>query len=340
MQERPVATRHVVHVGYHKTASSWLQDCVFPHLGGLRYADPILGSFAEILSTDTEFREDDLRSRIERLGDQRLLLSHEGLSGSLWDGYGGGSRNALRLHAVMPGAVVLIIVRRQDEMLRSIYAQYVNEGGTRSLGDFVAGVDVEGSRFSLRHLEYDQLVSRYVEMFGRDRVWVAPYEQLRAEPAEFLGELCDMVGAKLTGNIPSSWPNRSLSRPCLWLLRTWNRLFRASRFNAAPLVSALPGGRKVRRSAAGACGLHRPHDAGEPASNARRRTARRGGRRLRVEQPPAPEVLPALPGSVGLPDALGGRARSAHARTRELRSDLPGERQIGRAVTAASASAA
>ena len=242
-----------MHVGYHKTASSWLQDCVFPHVRGLRYADPLVQPLVDALATapDEEFCEADLRKRIDQLGTPRLLISHEGLSGSLWDGYGAGPRNARRLHAVLPEADVLIVVRRQDEMLRSIYAQYVNEGGTRVLRDFVAGFDVEGSRFSLRHLEYDRLVSCYVALFGADRVWVAPYEQLRAQPAEFLSDLCDAVGAQLPDVVPSSWPNRSLSRPCLWLLRTWNLMFRASRFNAAPRVRALPGGRRIRRALQG-----------------------------------------------------------------------------------------
>jgi hypothetical protein len=36
------------------------------------------------------------------------------------------------------------------------------------------------------------------------------------------------------------------SRPSLWLLRSWNHLFRVSRFNPVPSLRALPGGRRVR----------------------------------------------------------------------------------------------
>jgi hypothetical protein len=146
----------------------------------------------------------------------------------------------------VPGAQILLLVRRQDEMLRSIYAQYVHEGGTRSLRDFVGGGEIEGSRFSLLHLEYDQLVKCYVELFGRARVRVIPYEHLRARPDRFLDELCEFLGTDLTLAASRSRQNRSLSTPTLWFLRSWNRLFRASRFNPDPLVAALPGGRRVR----------------------------------------------------------------------------------------------
>jgi len=243
---------HVVHVGYHKTASSWLQVSVFPQLGGIRYTDPQLRSFVDSLSTTPDHLFDArdvlaLRAQVDQLGAGRLLISHEGISGSLWDGYGAGPRNAERLHAVLPGAKILIVVRRQDEMLRSIHGQYVIEGGTRSLVDFVTGQSVEGSQFSLRHLEYDHLVSRYTELFGGDSVWVMPYEYLRASPAAFVGELCEAVGIAALDRVSAARSNRSPSTVGLGLLRTWNRLFRESRFNRVPLVRPLPGARRVRQ---------------------------------------------------------------------------------------------
>jgi hypothetical protein len=131
-------------------------------------------------------------------------------------------------------------------MLRSIHAQYVNEGGTRPLRAFIDGRAVAGSRFSLRHLEYDRLVARYVHLFGRDRVWVVPYEYLRASPDRFLDRLCEMLGTELTAQVSHARLNYSLSRPALWALRSWNHLFRASRFNPDPRLAPLPGGRRAR----------------------------------------------------------------------------------------------
>ena len=248
---RPGPAEHVIHVGYHKTASTWLQVCVFPYVAGLHYGDPLLGSFVVNLASaaDHTFFAAGFRSvlrQIEGSSGGPLLLSYEGLSGSLWDGYGAGFRNATRLHSVAPGARILLVVRRQDEMLRSVHAQYVNEGGTRSLRDFIQGREVEGSRFSLRHLEYDRLVGRYVQLFGRDRVWVVPYEHLRARRQMFLDDLCDFLGTGLTSKVSRAQLNHSLSGPSLWLLRSWNRLFRATRFNADPRLRSLRGGRHVR----------------------------------------------------------------------------------------------
>ncbi|HXJ83631.1 MAG TPA: sulfotransferase [Candidatus Methylomirabilis sp.] len=244
------AREHIVHIGYHKTASTWLQVCVFPYCAGVRYGDPLCNDFVTNLATAPEraFFAEGFRRVLRQIESQSsgpLLLSNEGLSGSLWDGDEIGLRNAARLHRVIPAGRIMIVVRRQDEMLRSIHAQYVNEGGTRPLREFV-GRSVEGSRFSLRHLEYDRLIGRYVELFGRDRVWVVPYEHLRAGRERFLDALCAFLGAELTAEVSRAWPNHSLSRPSLWLLRSWNRLFRVTRFNRAPGLAALPGGKYVR----------------------------------------------------------------------------------------------
>jgi hypothetical protein len=248
---RSPAARHIAHVGYHKTASTWLQRCVFPRLAGVRYGDPrVRHLLANLANAPNEaFFASEIGSVLrqsERLDGEPLLLSDEGISGSLWDGYGTGPRNAERLSRVLPTGRILVLVRRQDHMLRSIHGQYVNEGGTRSLGDFLSGQPIEGSRLSLQHLEYDRLVRRYVELFGRDQVRVMPYEYLRARPVPFLHELCEFLGATLRGRVSATRHNRSLSPPSLRLLRSWNRCFRVSRFNQEPLVRALPGGRRMR----------------------------------------------------------------------------------------------
>lgn len=261
--QRQHREEHVVHIGYHKTASTWLQAHVFPHLAGLCYRDPLLARVVTNLATAESgtFFVADFRvvlGQIARRSGGRLLLSHEGLSGSLWDGYGSGPRNAERIRRVLPDARIIVFVRRQQEMLRSIHAQYVNEGGTRPLFDFVDGHELEGSRFSLRHLEYDQLVEHYVNLFGRDRIWVVPYEYLRAEPERFLAELCEVLGTALSAKVCRTWPNRSLPKPSLWLLRSWNRLFHSSRFNAHPLMFPLRGSRLARRWLQGVDPIIRP----------------------------------------------------------------------------------
>src|SRR5262249_32612815 len=141
----------IVHIGYPKTGSTWLQREVFPRLG-IRYgsAEPELGRLIGELAEGEVDAEAFRRAR----GEGPVLISNEGLVGSMWGPVENGLRNAERLHEVVPGARIAVLVRRQDEMLRSLYAQYVNMGGTRPPEGFLA-------EFHPEHLEYDRLLSRY-----------------------------------------------------------------------------------------------------------------------------------------------------------------------------------
>jgi len=242
----------LVHVGLHKTGSTWLQQHVFPHLRGFVFGnhDPVLGALlGNLLHADDDgFLGDALTVAVDRYesAGRRLLLSHEALAGTLWATGDSAERTARRLASTMPNARVLLLTRNQPEMLLAVYAQYVNEGGTRSFERFLAG-DRAGPQFEPASLEYDVLVELYRSLFGKTRVWVFPYERLRADPGTFYDELRRLYGAEPSVDSRRR-VNVSLSPAGLAALRAWNRLFRASAFNPSPAVRALPGGRRVRNT--------------------------------------------------------------------------------------------
>ena len=244
--------RHLVHVGLHKTGSTWLQNDVFPQLPGFTFGnfDPVLSALlGNLMSADDDHFFDVAFAAVVahyEARETRLLLSHEGLSGSLFATGATGRRSARRLASVLPDADVLLLIRNQPEMLLAAYAQYVNEGGSASFSRFTTG-DVEGPVFELESLEYHRLLEIYVDLFGGERVCVFPYEHLRNEPTAFLDELHRRYGADL-GELSTRRVNVSLSPAGLAVLRTWNRLFRATAFNPSPALRPLPGGRRVRNS--------------------------------------------------------------------------------------------
>lgn len=239
--------RHLLHVGVHKTGSTWLQQHVFPGAQATTYADPLVSAFVGNLlrADDATFHEDAFRALVREFDQRgiRLLISNEALSGAVWRGGLPGDRAARRLASVIPNAEVVVLVRNQPEMLIALYAQYVNEGGTRSLGDFLTG-DHPGPPLDHDALAYDSVVSAYRDSF-EGHVWVVPYERVRQDPMSFLTELDQRYHLGLTE--PSlRRVNVSLSPAGLAALRAWNRLFRASFFNPDPALGSLPGGRRVR----------------------------------------------------------------------------------------------
>ena len=230
-------SRPILHVGYHKTGTTWLQAEGFGLLQGVeRVHDPEM----KALFKDLALNEDtpdiaSIRASVERNPAMRPVISYEFLSGAVLNGSPHRSRTAHRLAKALPEAEVLMVVRRQPEMLQSLHAQYVNQGGTEHFERFLSGHG-RGFTFDPEHLEYDKLVFTYSDLFGLDSVLVLPYELLRVKPTEFLSRLADRWGTRVTGEVRPRIINPSLSGWQLDMLRAWNRLFRSTSFNPQPLV--------------------------------------------------------------------------------------------------------
>ena len=136
---------------------------------------------------------------------ERVLLCEENLSGYIHNGGLAGCLSkdvAYRLKAVLPDADIIIFVRAQPAMIAACYNQYVKGGGTFSVNRYLfhkrylkgaLGEIAKAPRFSFDHFDYDKLIDHYVSIFGRDRVHVFAFEQLREDPAGLLAGMRDRL---------------------------------------------------------------------------------------------------------------------------------------------------
>jgi len=246
----PVTAPITVHVGYWKTATTTLQSDVFPRVAGCTFLTrsrvgngQLVGALANNLcrADDAHFLGATLGSFLREVAVPGLptLLSHEAFAGAAFQAMYNRDRNAERLHRVLPSASILVVVRHQRTMLRSLYNYYVQRGGHASLAEFLGG-NVPGCDFRLEALWYDETVALYQGLFGAGRVKVIPYELLTTAPSRFLTEVLEFIGVVAPSpESASRVANRGLSRPSRWVLRGTNRLFRSSVFNEHPLVGPL-----------------------------------------------------------------------------------------------------
>lgn len=240
------------HVGLHKTGTTYLQKEILPQFQGCWVGVGGRGPVADMLrhlagAEDAEYRPDSVDALLRELEERHgtVLLSRESLSGMLWDEpVATGVRTARRMADLRPEARIVFGIRRQDAMLRSIYAQYIRQGGIETPEDFV-NPTTDGYAFETAYLEYDRLAEFYLDGFGSDRVLVVPQEQLSRDPDAFARRIAAFAGGTFDGTCPTRRRNPSLSGPRLDALRRWNRAFRRSRFNPTPRVP-LPGARAWR----------------------------------------------------------------------------------------------
>jgi hypothetical protein len=250
----------IVHIGYHKTGTTWLEKRLFdrPEVGfeSISLARQI-SDFVWVhdLDFDPARYRAELAPRVEhaRREGRIPLITSERLAGNPHSGSYDSKRLAERLHEVFPDARILIVIREQRAMLLSTYAQYVKAGGLCSLRDYVEGPrDHRLPLFSLDQFRYDRLVAFYQTLFGRESVLVQPYEHFRSDPESYVRRICQFCGAKPPPTLAfSRVENRSLGPLALSVLRRLNPfLLRTSLNGNSPVaIRGLrgPGRALVRR---------------------------------------------------------------------------------------------
>ncbi len=210
----------LIHIGYTKTGTKWLQGYVFdaPALG---FYQPVergeeVASFI-VAPNALDFDEDRARSvfgEILERQDSRPgvpVISAERLAGHPDSGGFDSQQIADRVAAVFPDSRVLIVVREQVDMLLSTYQLYVRSGGPLTLYEYANPPEMGRNRlpvFDFRHLEYDRLVRYYYDLFGRENVLVKPYEALVTDPPGYVRDIVEFAGATPEDGAIESLPFR------------------------------------------------------------------------------------------------------------------------------------
>lgn len=195
----------LIHPGFHKTATTWLQNVVFAHRGYFRSMmtheqvhDFIIAPHA--YDFDADRLQAEIARRCAGAEDGVIeVLSSEDLSGNILTGSRDSLAIAERLAASINDAKVLLTVRAQQPIAKSIYGLYVKCGGRLPIEEFLSYRPAPGYfSFDFRSLEFDRLASTYASLFGEANVLVLPQELLFRDKREYLRILLEFVGSKQT----------------------------------------------------------------------------------------------------------------------------------------------
>src|SRR5581483_5513217 len=192
--DRPAVTAPLIHIGYHKTATSWLQKRAFSSAAlGFALVEPRRLLNEQVAAPhDLDFDPDRCRAFFEpRLDEARLaglvpVLSTERLCGDVLYGAYDSVLIAERLAATWPEAKIAIVIREQREMVVASYQQYVRAGGQLRFEQYARRPPARGRYllpFVVPHFEYDRLIGHYRRLFGAEEVLVLPFELFRREAA-------------------------------------------------------------------------------------------------------------------------------------------------------------
>lgn len=252
--------RPVVHIGFHKTATTWFQSQVYPNAISHRWIPRDRARRALLDPNGLSFDADEARRQLLDPADPRPpVICEENLSGYLHNGGLHGlmaPEAARRIREVFPDALIVIMIRAQPQMISASYVQYVRGGGTFGPRRYLFASDYfTGARrhayklplFAFEHFEYDRLVAYYDALFGPDNVLVLPYEALRRDADGFLDRFADLAGMLLDrAMISHASANRSFGRLTIATGRLLGLFTARSVVDKAYLIS-IPGFYELRR---------------------------------------------------------------------------------------------
>ena len=209
----------LIHIGYHKTGTTWLQKTLFSvnseafiplapngkpkHFGNYFFSDPeghLLSPFQSnkqviLKGVETTLRGLDLQGKIP-------VISNERLSGNPHSGSFDSKIIADRIKEYFPDAKIFCVTREQKDMILSTYFQYLKVGGADSLQSYLTRkYDERRSGFTLESLKYENLISYYHQLFSPKIVLVLPYEMLSRKPADFVKRIGNFVSVGIDKNL-------------------------------------------------------------------------------------------------------------------------------------------
>ncbi len=225
------------HIGLHKTATTYLQERLFPswRQAGFYYNPAPMSSRLRSLFLLAEEREkhpelfasykqlflSELSAFAQENPNGTILLSYEKLS--QFDFRQNYRENACLLHELLPDAEILLFLRYQPDWLFSLFRQVVASGdyqdpftlfGYRD-GHFASPDKPWGDDGLLKidalRADWAMLIECYRALFGPQRLWVKFYEDFVADPHQVGTEIGEMLGLQVPAIIEQERVNAGMS---------------------------------------------------------------------------------------------------------------------------------
>lgn len=188
----------IIHTGYLKCGSTFLQKEIFPKIKDVNMLSPYLTLTYQIYQ------------------DKINILSKESFC----------SNNIItdRLHNLFPQAKIIVILRDKEGLKKSCYNTYLKHCGTLTFEEYL----VLNKEMYSRLLDYDSYLNHIKELFSD--VYVDYLENLKKDNYAFVKGICDFIGVPVPDyNI--KYHNVALTDRQIKLCRFLNRYFNSRHNN-------------------------------------------------------------------------------------------------------------
>ena len=167
----------LIHIGYHKTASTWFQRVGYRSGNNIELVNDENkggdGFFYKNFIEPSNFQfnkdkfNDEFFSKFYKKNKKFKIICDENLSGHSWTG----NRSDIlleRLFEVFGYVKIVIIIRRQLDMIQSLYRNYVMSGGLLPYFKLIKDINLEG-HLIFEKLKYNLLIKAYQKKFKKKK---------------------------------------------------------------------------------------------------------------------------------------------------------------------------
>lgn len=225
-----------LHLGFHKTATTFMQKAIFPNLKQVNYIKygRIKKELGKIrLSKISDMGAENSKYFFKSFNNGKpMLISFEGLSGSpLSPSKRKPQLDILKdLRRVFPESefdvYIIFGIREQVALLTSLYVQFVHHGGVIGPKDFMRGRLKNNG--SLNNFQFHRYIHEVYRLFGEDHTYVMIYEYFKKNFSEEMLKLLNYMGEQEIPNYKNVGSNKSYGTKQLAIARRLNRLFKTS----------------------------------------------------------------------------------------------------------------
>lgn len=162
-----------LHIGLHKTGTSFLQKLIFPKLKDIDYYNPKFDDVFKIKPKNI------------------TLISNEAVAGNPYSLNKKDRYETLNfIKKLFPKANIIFVKRKPKYWINSLYKQYIRSGGVYNF-----------QRWFNEIFDFDFLDDKYENELKKNfkNVLILDYEELKEKPETFIKKLCNFIGV----NVPS-----------------------------------------------------------------------------------------------------------------------------------------
>lgn len=201
-----------VHIGPHKTGTTLLQNQLLENPEKLRpysvgydgesyWMGVRLASNSPLEPAELTSLREKWQAQIQRRSESVVILSSEGFIGSQSCPWTNSAAVARDLKAILDGFEVRIVFckRRLHSLYESLYHQFIKEGGTLSIGDFLVAYPPE-------KFEWDKILAGYVDCFGSEAIRVIDFEKAMSDPGRYVEYAFGDFGVPLRFRVAEGHP--------------------------------------------------------------------------------------------------------------------------------------